>query len=45
MTWDNQGRRIVTHDHLLSYWRGTLERDLRNRGMMPDTPIYAEDFL
>lgn len=43
MTWDPQGRRIVEHETLLDYWRGTLERDKRNRGDTTPTPLYAED--
>lgn len=45
MTWDEQGRRIVEHDTLLSYWRRTLIRDKRNRGEREDLPLYAEDLF
>lgn len=45
MTWDNQRRRIVEHETLLSYFRRTLERDKRNRGERIETHLYAEDLL
>lgn len=43
MAWDEHGRRIVEHEALLKWWRESRERDLRNRGIKPDTPINAED--
>ncbi|QYM76917.1 hypothetical protein [Leucobacter luti] len=45
MTWDDQRRRIVDHETLLTWLRKTIERDDRNRGIMRDTPLSAEDLL
>ena len=35
MSWDNQGRRIVKHEHLLPWWRMAIERDHRNKNPHP----------
>lgn len=45
MSWDTQGRRIVSHETLLEWLRSTSERNDENRKNKPDTPIWAEDLL
>lgn len=49
MQWDNQGRRIVKHEQLLSWYRKILSSDIllaqKNRKTMPDTPMDLDSLL
>lgn len=45
MSWDQQGRRIVSHETLLRWLRETTERNDQNRKVARRMPVWAEDLL